>query len=75
MRTSTKIWLIVATAFLLAGCILFTGVMTALDWDFSKLSTVEYETNAYTITEPFTEMYIDVNTADITFEVSQDDRV
>lgn len=75
MRTSTKIWLIVATAFLLAGCILFTGVMTALDWDFSKLSTVEYETNTYTITEPFTHISIDANTADVTFEVSQDDRV
>lgn len=73
MRTSTKIWLIIAAVFVLTGCILFTGVMTALDWDFSKLSTVEYETNTYTITEPFTQISIDANTADITFEVSQDD--
>ena len=67
MSKKTKIWLIVATAFLLIGGILFTGVMTALDWDFKKLSTNKMVTNAYTIEETYRNISIRAITADITF--------
>ena len=47
MKTGTKIWLIVAAALVLVGGGLFVVTMTMIGWDFSKLSTVKYETNKY----------------------------
>ena len=47
MSRKTKIWLITAAALVLAGCLLFAGTMAAQNWDFSKLSTVTFETNTY----------------------------
>ena len=72
MRTRTKVWLLVATALVLLGGILFAGVMTKLDWDFMKLSTVKYETNIYEISEAFDGISISTDTADIVFEPSVD---
>ena len=53
MSRITKIWLITAAALVLAGCLLFAGTMAAQNWDFSKLSTVTFETNTYEIDESF----------------------
>lgn len=76
MKTSTKVWLIVAAVFVLAGSILFTEVMTVLNWDFSKLSTVKYETNTYTVSEEFTHVSVAADTtADVTFAVAEDNAV
>ena len=72
MKTGTKLWLITAASLVLIGCILFFGVMTSLRWDFSKLSTVEYETNSYEITDPFHSISINTDTADILFVPSGD---
>ena len=44
--------MIFAVILIIAGCMILGGVMTMLNWDFSKLSTVQYETNVYEIT-PF----------------------
>ena len=73
MRTRTKVWLIIATSFVLVGGIIFGGVMTMLKWDFTKLSTVEYETNTYEITEDFNDILIDTNTAEIEFILSENE--
>ncbi len=76
MKKSTKVWLLTATVLILGGCILFVGVMTMLKWDFKKLSTVQYETNTYTVTEKFTHISVAADTtADVIFAVSQDDTV
>ena len=72
MRKTTKIWLIIAVSLVLVGCIIFTGVMSALKWDFRKLSTVKYQTNLYEITENFDDISIKTDTADIIFAVSDD---
>lgn len=72
MRTSTKAWLIIAVSLVLLGCILFAGVMTALKWDFMDLATVTYETNTYEISEDFTDISINTDTADIVFALSDD---
>ena len=53
MKKATKGWLITAAFLVLGGCSLFAGLLTALKWDFSKLSTVGYETNKYEIGEAF----------------------
>lgn len=59
MRKATKVWLIAAASLVLIGCMLFVGVMFATGWDFSKLSTVGYETNTHEIAEPFRDHRID----------------
>ena len=72
MTTAKKVWLIVAALLVLAGSIMFVGVMTVLDWDFSKLGTNPYETNLHAITEDFQDISIRTNTATITFLPSPD---
>ncbi|MBP3706845.1 MAG: DUF4097 family beta strand repeat protein [Clostridia bacterium] len=71
MRTRTKVWFIIAASLLLVGCIIFGGVMTMLKWDFTKLSTVKYETNTYEISEDFNNISIIADTADILFVPSE----
>ncbi len=72
MRKATKIWLIIATSLVLIGCVLFGGVMSVLGWDFTKLSTVQYETNTYEIREAFNDLSIKTDTAHIVLAVSDD---
>lgn len=63
----TKIWLMIAALLILIGCVIFGGVMTVLNWDFNKLSTVKYETNNYEINEEYKSISIATDTADIVF--------
>lgn len=72
MRKATKVWLIIAVSLVLIGCVVFVGVMSMFKWDFSKLSTVKYETNNYEISEEFDGISIKTDTADIIFAVSED---
>ncbi len=72
MRKKTKIWLAAAIALILAGGVLFVGVMTACGWDFRRLGTVAYITNEYTLDAPFSEIKVDTDTADVTFLPSSD---
>lgn len=70
MKRRTKIWLLIATSLVLIGCILFVGVMSMLEWDFTKLSTAKYETNTYEVSDAFDGISIDTDTADIVFAFS-----
>lgn len=72
MRNSTKIWLIIATSLVALGCIIFSVAMTKNYWDFTKLSTVKYETNTYQINENFSNISMNTDTADILFIPSDD---
>lgn len=72
MKKAAKGWLIIAAALVLAGGGLFAGVMSTLGWDFSKLSTVRYETNTYEIGEAFSDISLTTDTADILFALSDD---
>lgn len=65
MAKKTKVWLILAVSFLLAGGILFTGVMMALDWDFAKLSTTEFTLAEYEVSELYKNIHIDTETSDV----------
>jgi len=75
MNGKAKVWLIVAILLILIGCILFSGVMMNMKWDFSKLSTTHYETNQYAITDSFTHIRITTGTADMVFVPSTDGTV
>lgn len=74
MKGSGKIWLIIAASLVLLGSAAFVGVMTVLNWDFSKLSTSKYQTNSYEISEDFKSISVDTDTADITFVVSENEK-
>ncbi len=70
--SKSKIWLAVATLFVVIGLILFAFVMEKLGWDFTRLSTVKYVSNTLEVTEEFDKISIDVNTADIEFIPTSD---
>lgn len=72
MSKKTSIWLIVAGILILTGCGIFSGVMSILQWDFSKLSTVQYETNQHEIKEEFQDISIITHTANVVIEPSED---
>ncbi len=71
MSKRTKIWLVIAASLVFVGGIIFTGVMTVFKWDFTKLSTVKYETNNYEINENYKNISIASDTADIVFAPSE----
>ena len=75
MSKPLKIWLIVATSLILVGGIIFGGIMMALNWDFSKISTVKYETNEYKISDSYKNIKIITDTADITLIPSENTKV
>ena len=72
MRKATKVWHILAFSLVLVGCIMFGGVMAVLSWDFSKLSTVRYETNRYELKEDFNNISIAADTAHVEFVLAED---
>lgn len=67
MKAATKVWLIVAAALILTGAIIFAGVITMLNWDFSGLSTDKYQTNEYALSDAFRNIAIVTDTAEIDF--------
>lgn len=74
MRTRTKVWLMIAASLVLVGCILFAGVMASINWDFKELATVKYETSTYEISETFDSIFVNTDTTDIVFVVSDNDK-
>lgn len=74
MKKSTKIWMTIAASFVLVAGIIFGGVMTMLKWDFTKLSTVKYETHDYEIAEYFNNISIITDTADVVFIPSENQK-
>lgn len=73
MSKTGKVWLMIASILVVLGLAIFAGVMFAYDWDFSKLSTVSYETNTYEISETFDSMSIYVDTTEITFALTDEE--
>lgn len=67
-----KTVLIAAGAIFLLGCIIFGAAMMTLGWDFTKLSSSEYETNEHEVTGEFTDIAVLTDTADIIFAPSED---
>lgn len=64
--------IIIASTFVLAGCLIFLIALSKLGWDFKGLSTKKLETNSYEITEDYQDIIIETDTADITFVLSND---
>lgn len=67
MSRKIKIWLIAAASLIAVGCIIFAGVMVMLEWDFARLSASKHETNEHTVTETFTSISVNTDTAEVVF--------
>lgn len=61
--------LLVFLIILAVVAIVFVLVMTHFKWDFTKLSTVEYETNRYAITDDFKNISVLTDIADVSFVI------
>ncbi len=72
MKKSALIWLIIAIALIIVGCLLFAVVLFTHNFDFKKIGTQTYETNTYEISEEFDKISIDVSTTDISFALAED---
>ncbi|MBE6757615.1 MAG: DUF1700 domain-containing protein [Ruminococcaceae bacterium] len=70
-----KTWCIAAAVLCLVGVGAFLGSMTAMGWNFTRLSTEKYETNDHRITEDFKAISITTNTADIQLVPAEDETV
>ena len=73
MSKAMKKWLIAAALLSASGLAVFTGSMAALGFDFSKLSTMKYETNTYEVSGKFDKISIDSDITDIVFARSDDE--
>ena len=74
MKKKTAFRLILAAVLIVIGCILFGGTMTALNWNFRTLSTQKLETVRHGILEPFQNISIVTDTADVVFVPSKLDK-
>jgi hypothetical protein len=72
MRKSTLIWLVVASALLVTGVILYLVTLSVAGWDFSLLDTRGYETNSHEISTDFHSILVKTDTANIRFLPSPD---
>ena len=61
----SKKWLIIAGITILTGGLLFVATMTALDWDFSRLDSREFETNTVETNEDFQSIFIESDETNI----------
>ena len=75
MRKSTKIWLGIAAFATLLGGGIFTVVMALLKWDFSKLSAHAFQMQTYIVNESFSNVSVNLDTADIRIAPSQNESV
>lgn len=75
MSRKTKTWLIIAASLIGLGCILFGGAMTVLNWDFTKLGTMKYETNSHSLEEAIIDINIATKTADVIIRPSGEEEI
>lgn len=72
MGTVTKTVLIIATALILLGFVVFAIALALTDGDFTKLGIAKYVTNTHEINEDFNSISINSDTADIVFLPAED---
>lgn len=74
MNKTMKMWFIAAAVLVVVGLILFVSVMVVYNFDFTKLSTMKYETNTYEVNGAFDKISIDVDVTQIEFVPSDDEK-
>lgn len=66
------IWIIIALCCVIIGTIIFVSGMSKIDWNFKKLGSYNFETNAYEIVDEFNKIEINAKTANINFQLAED---
>lgn len=74
MNKKTKKSLLIASLLILAGAVIFTLTMTSINWNFKRLNTSKFKENGYLISDNFSNISINTNTANITFVPSNDEK-
>ena len=69
---NNRIWLIVALVLVVIGAVIFVAVMSANNWDFSKLGTAKFEENEHKPEGEFNGITVNTVTADLTILPSDD---
>lgn len=72
MKRGMMIWLIVAASLVVAGALLFVGVLMMVRFDFKMFGSVKYETNTHEITEKIGDISVDTDTANVKLLPSED---
>ncbi len=72
MNKSTKILLKLGIIFTVLGLGLFVFAFSMADWNFENLSTTKYQENQHEIIQEFEKISINIDTADVNFEISND---
>ena len=70
MAKHTRGWLILGAILTVIGLGMFAAAMAAQSWNFAELDTQDYQTNTYTMQEPFRSIAMDTETADIGLALS-----
>ena len=73
MRKSAKVAMLIASILCFVGVITCAVGLFGMKFDFSKLNTQPIVTNTHEVTEDFSHISIQTNTADVVFAVSEDD--
>ena len=73
MKKNVKISILIASILCVAGLLICTAGLFLMDFDFSKLNTLPTKTNTHVVTEEFTNISIQTDTADVVFAISEDD--
>lgn len=75
MKKSKIAWLIVATCLVTLGLVAVVVSIALAGFDYSDFSTVQYETNTYTLYEEFDDISIITDTTDVRIKPSDDENV
>ncbi len=68
-------WVDIALCMLLAGLLIFGGVMMGMKWDFFRFSLSKYETNEHTVNGPCSDITVISDTANIILVASEGEGV
>lgn len=63
---------LISVVFIIIGLLMFLILMSSLNWDFTRITNVNYETVTFDISDDFSDISINATTADINFYKSND---
>lgn len=72
MKTSKKVMIIVASASVFVGLFISLGALIAMNFDFSRLNSVTFVTNTYSVEEAFSNVSVDGAECDVRLLLSED---
>lgn len=72
MKSAKKVWIFSSVCLIVAGFIIFLVSLVVMNFDLTRLNTVNFVTNTYTIEETFTDINISGAECNISFDYAKD---